>query len=369
MTVLVAMSGGVDSSVAAALLREQGHDVVGMTMRILDRDDERLGGGRGRCGLQAVRDAARVCAQLGIPHYALDFREIFEREIVEPFAAEYARGRTPNPCIVCNDRVKFGILLERLADFQAEKLATGHHACICRSADGSRQLLRGRDPRKDQSYFLYRFTQQQLARVLMPVGELTKDEVRDHARQLDLPTAERPESQEICFIPDDDYVGFLRRRQPELLADDDRRSAFRPGPVIDEEGNLLGEHPGIAGFTVGQRRGLGLAFGERRYVVRIEPETNALVLGTGSDVMSKNALVETVSWVSGTAPAPPVRATAKVRYQHEGALALVDVGPDVARVIFDDPQLAIAPGQAMVFYDGDVVLGGGVISTSSVTGG
>lgn len=354
MRVAVAMSGGVDSSVAAALLRQQDHEVVGVTMRFLDQDPADEAGGRGCCGIQAVRDAARVAARLGFPHYPLDFREDFERGIIEDFCSEYARGRTPNPCIRCNERVKFGVLLDRLGDLGADHLATGHYARITRDGDGSWQLRKGTDERKDQSYFLYTMTQNQLTRVMMPVGELAKAGVRKLAHELALPVAEKAESQEICFIPDNDYPGFLRRLQPGM---------FRPGPVLDTEGREIGRHDGIAGYTVGQRRGFGIAFGERRYVVSIDAERNAVVLGTEDECRSKQGFVEDVNWVSGDPPEHALDAVVKIRYQHLGARARVEPLDDRrARVTFAEPQWAITPGQAMVFYQGDVVLGGGTIA-------
>ena len=366
MRTAVAMSGGVDSSVAAALLKEAGHDVVGVTMRILDDDGSAAVGGRGCCGSRALRDAARVAAQLGIPYYILDFRAVFEREIVAGFASEYGHGRTPNPCIACNDRVKFTVLLNRLSEFGADRLATGHHARVVHGRGGW-ELRRGQDPAKDQSYFLYRLTQAQMAAVLMPVGELTKPEVRRRARELGLATAERAESQEICFITGDDYVAFLRSRAPELLDEDARRSAFRPGEVRDTAGKVLGRHDGIVAYTVGQRKGLGIAFGERRYVVRLEPETATVVLGSADEASSRTARVEELHWVSGQAPVGE-DVVAKVRYQHPGSPARVRVDRDGATVEFDEPEFAIAPGQAMVFYEGDVVLGGGVIVASGSGG-
>ena len=356
MRVAVAMSGGVDSSVAAALLKRQGHEVVGVTMRFLDQDPAEAGGGRGCCGMLAVRDAARVAATLGFPHYPLDFRQDFERDIIEDFCSEYARGRTPNPCIRCNEKVKFRVLLGRLQELGAERLATGHYARVTQDGNGSWQLRKGVDERKDQSYFLYTLTQDQMARVLMPVGELTKAEVRNLARSIGLPVADKAESQEICFIPDNDYPGFLRRRRPEM---------FRPGPVLDSSGNEIGRHDGIAGYTVGQRRGFGIALGERRYVVSIDAERNTVVLGAEEECRSGQGIVEDINWVSGSPPEARFDAVVKIRYQHPGARARVEpLEGRRARVTFDEPQWAITPGQAMVFYNGDVVLGGGTITDS-----
>jgi len=349
------MSGGVDSSVTAALLKEQGYDVVGVTMRLFDNEREGEGG-RGCCGFGGARDAARVAAKLGFPHYTWDFRREFGTSVIEDFCSEYGRGRTPNPCLRCNEVLKFTELLGRAAQLGAELIATGHYARILRAGtmnDGRWQLRKGIDERKDQSYFLYTMTQEQLGKVLMPVGGYTKAEVREMARKLDLPVAEKPESQDICFVPDNDYEAFLGRRRPEL---------FRPGPVLDLSGNELGRHEGIAGFTVGQRKGLGLAFGERRYVVRLDQERNAVVLGDESDVRTQGVEARDARWVSGSNPTEPFRAHASVRYQSKGGDALVEpLGGGHVRVTFDEPQWAPTPGQAVVFWQGECVVGGATI--------
>ncbi len=336
MTIAVALSGGVDSSVAAALLKQQGYNLVGLTMLVPGQDPA---------------EARRVADSLSIPYHLLDLRSTFEREVVDYFCAEYGRGRTPNPCIRCNERVKFGVLLREAGKLGAERLATGHYARVTQDKDGLRQLRRGADEAKDQSYFLYRLGQEQLARVLMPVGGHTKEQVRELARRFDLPVAEGRESQEICFVPDDDYAGFLRERKPEL---------FRPGPVLDTNGKEIGRHDGIAGFTVGQRKGLGIAFGERRYVVRIEPEADAVILGEEKDVCSRVAELEHVHWISGWAPESAFRAVVRIRSQHPGQAAVVKPLPGGrAELVFDEAQRALTPGQAAVCYQGDVVLGGG----------
>jgi tRNA-uridine 2-sulfurtransferase len=345
------MSGGVDSSVTAALLKQQGYDVVGVTMRLFD--DERKGeGGRGCCGFGGAQDAARVAAKLGFPHYTWDFRKEFESLVIEGFCSEYGRARTPNPCLRCNELLKFTELLSRAAQLGADVIATGHYSRISKMQTVW-QLQKGVDASKDQSYFLYAMTQEQLSRVLMPVGGYTKTEVREMARKLDLPVAEKPESQDICFVPDNDYEAFLRRRQPEL---------FRPGPVLDVSGNVLGQHEGIAGFTLGQRKGLGLAFGERRYVVRLDPEKNAVVLGTEAEARARVVEAGDARWVSGRAPDEPFRAEARVRYQGRGGQALVEpLGEGRVRVTFDEPQWAPTPGQAVVFWQDDCTLGGATI--------
>jgi tRNA-specific 2-thiouridylase len=355
MRVVAAMSGGVDSAVAAALLKAQGWDVVGVTMVLWEAAAGRQSDGRGCCGSQAVRDARRAAAKLGIPHYAWDLRQEFEAGVMDDFCAEYAAGRTPNPCIRCNERVKFGALLERVSQLGATHLATGHHARL-EQVGGMWRLLRGKDLRKDQSYFLYTMTQEQMARVLMPVGNRTKSEVRELARGLKLPVAERRESQEICFVDGDDHVAFLKARaRPEL---------FRPGPVVDEQGRVLGEHQGLVGLTVGQRKGLGLAFGERMYVTRIDVAGNAVVLGPEREAYGRVVEAGDVRWTSGRAPDAPVRVSARVRYQGRGGDALVEPFAAVrARVTFDEPQWAPTPGQAVVFWQDDCVLGGGTIES------
>ncbi len=350
MKVAVAMSGGVDSSVAALLLRRQGYEPVGLTMRLRD------------AGPRLAEDAFRVADRLGMPHHELDLRREFEELVVADFVAEYARGRTPNPCVRCNQRVKFGVLLRRAEELGCRYLATGHHARI-RKTDAGHRLLRGVDTAKDQSYFLYTMTPDRLARVLMPVGDHTKAEVRELAAGAGLPVARKPESQEICFVPGDDYVAFLKARRPELSAEDELRTAFRPGPVLDTSGRVLGEHDGVAAFTVGQRKGVGLPLGERYYVVRVDAARNAVILGTRDEARGRTARVEDVNWVAGGPPAASFTAQAMVRYRHAGARALVEVEPGGAVAVrFDEPQWAIAPGQSMVFYEGDVVLGGGTIA-------
>ncbi|MBN2536975.1 tRNA 2-thiouridine(34) synthase MnmA [candidate division WOR-3 bacterium] len=338
MKAVVALSGGVDSAVAAALLLEQGIAVTGVHLRMLDRDDG--------------TEARAVANRLGIECPVLDFRAELEQQVIADFCLEYSRGRTPSPCIRCNERLKFGVLLDRLSEFGADRLATGHYARVARAA-GDWRLERARDRAKDQSYFLYRLDQDQLGRVLMPVGDLTKAEVRARARDLGLPVADKPESQEICFVPGDDHVAFLEERCP---------AAFVPGPVVDTSGNRVGEHCGIGRFTVGQRRGLGIPFGERRYVVAIDAGRNAVVVGRENEARSSSAGLEDVRWVSGKTPGAAFRALVRVRNVHEGGMAMVTPLADRrAAVRFDEPQWAVCPGQAAVFYEGDIVLGGGIV--------
>ncbi len=350
MRIVVGMSGGVDSAVAAALLKDQGHEVIGVTMLLFDLSSGP--GGRGCCGDAAVESARRVAGRLGIPYYTADFRADFGRCVIEDFETQYALGRTPNPCIRCNTELKFGKLIERARTLGADAVATGHHARVVGHA-GAWRLCRGRDPFKDQSYFLYRMTQDKLSQVAMPVGELTKSEVREKARALGLAVAEREESQEVCFVPDSDVGAFLRARRPEL---------FRPGPVTDLAGNVLGQHDGIASFTLGQRRGLGIALGERRYVVRIDIETNTVVLGDADAARVRVVYAGSVSWVWPAARNEVSRVTARVRSQGQDAPARVThTGPASIRVEFEEPQWLPAPGQAVVLWQEQLVLGGGII--------
>jgi tRNA-specific 2-thiouridylase len=354
--IVVGMSGGVDSSVAAALLVERGFEVIGVTMRVWpwkESDDpaRRFGS---CCGSEAVDDARRVARELGIPYYVLNMEAEFDRAVIGPFAEAYRRGRTPVPCVACNTDLKFGSLLARARAWDAAGVATGHYARVTRDATSGRWLLlRGRDARKDQSDFLWPLDQAQLAAAHFPVGDLDKDEVRAHARRLGLVTADKPESQEICFVPDDDYRGFLRRREPQM---------FRPGPIVDGEGRQLGIHAGIAGFTVGQRRGLGVGQGRVLYVTDIDAAANRLVVGPGADLESDRLSATDVNFIACEPPRAPLRVQARIRHSHRPAPAtVVATGDGEAEVRFDEPQRAITPGQSVVWYRDDLVVGGGVI--------
>jgi tRNA-specific 2-thiouridylase len=355
--IVVGMSGGVDSSVAAALLVEQGHDVVGVTLRVWpwrepDEPTRRFGS---CCSPETVDDARQVARRLGIPYYLLNSEREFDGTVIENFAREYEAGRTPVPCVVCNRDVKFGSLLHRARAWDAAAVATGHYARITRDGESGRYLLwRGRDARKDQSDFLWPLSQEQLAAARFPVGDLTKDAVRAQARALGLVTADKPESQEICFIPDDDYRGFLQRRIPR---------AFRPGPIVDGQGNVLGEHRGLVNYTVGQRRGLGLAATRPLYVTTLDPERNAVVVGTADEVEVEECWAEQVNLISVASLDGPLEVTAKIRHSHVPAPATVQSAANGwARVRFATPQRAAAPGQSIVFYQGDLVVGGGLIA-------
>jgi len=346
--IVVAMSGGVDSSVAAALLVEAGAEVIGVTLHLAGESSR-------CCSLADADDARRVAERLGIPFYVANETERFRAEVTLAFADAYLAGRTPLPCVTCNSRFKFHHLLARARVFGAAGVATGHYARIGSDPATGRLLLRrAADPAKDQSYFLYELGQAQLAAARFPLGELTKAEVRAHARRLGLATAEKPESQEICFVPDGDYAAVVEALRPGALPGD--------GEIVDGQGQVLGRHGGVHRFTVGQRRGLGLASDRRLYVTRIDASRNRVVVGAAEALGARAARIPRVCWVAGEPPAEPLRADVRVRYRHAGAPATLEPLPDGgARVVFDGPVSAVAPGQSAVFYAGDAVLGGGPI--------
>lgn len=351
VSVAVAMSGGVDSSVAALLLKQQGYNVTGVTMRLWTEPAVHSVVVDG-----AVENARRVCAMLDIPHRVVDLRAEFKSKVVDYFAEAYAHGLTPNPCVVCNQRIKFGWLLAHAIASGADIMATGHYV---RSEwrDGRYRLLKARDRRKDQSYFLYRLTQHELAHLLFPLGEYTKGEVRELAQRWRLPVADREESQETCFIPDKDYRRFLRAYRPESI---------RPGPITDRRGRVLGQHKGLPFYTIGQRSGLGIAAPEPMYVLAIVPDENKLVVGPRSELGLSELIAFEVSYIAGKPPTGPLPITAKIRYQarYEEA-TLTPLSHDSAQVSFRVDLRDITPGQSVVFYDGEEVLGGGIISTMS----
>ena len=350
--IVVGMSGGVDSSVAAALLVSEGHEVIGVTMN--------LAGSSSRCcSLEDADDARRVADRLGIRFFVANYKDRFRAEVIEPFADAYLAGQTPIPCVICNRRFKFHHLLERARALGADAVATGHYARIAPGADGGApRLLRGVDPAKDQSYFLYDLGPEQLRATRFPLGELHKHEVRDRARELGLGTADKPESQEICFVPDGDYARVVEEIRPEARKGE--------GEIVDTLGRVLGRHAGVHRFTVGQRRGLGLPGGERRFVVGIEPEKHRVVVGTAPELLRRRAQISGVSWTAGVRPDGPLEARVQVRHRHEPVPARVlPLAETNAEVHFEEPVRAVAPGQAAVFYSGDEVVGGGTISGAS----
>ena len=357
--IVVGLSGGVDSSVAAAILVEQGVDVVGVTLRVwpwqpATEAAQRFGS---CCSPATVDDARQVARRLGIPYYLLNSEAEFDRTVIADFAREYEAGRTPMPCTVCNREVKFGSLLARARAWDAVAVATGHYARITHDPATGRHLLwRGVDTQKDQSDFLWPLSQSQLGAARFPVGDLTKAEVRDRARALGLVTADKPESQEICFIPDDDYRGYLRRRIPQ---------AFRPGPIEDGGGRVLGQHEGLAAFTVGQRRGLGLATGRTLYVTALDPARNTVVVGEAREVEVDAFVAEQINWIAIDGLEGPLEVTAQIRHRHTPAPATIRPCGQGVLVRFEAPQWAPAPGQSVVFYQGDLVVGGGVIAARS----
>jgi tRNA-specific 2-thiouridylase len=352
MRIVVAMSGGVDSSVAAALLAEAGHEVLGLSMQLYDQQEGQAAWGS-CCTLDDLHDARRVAAAVGFPHYIVNFERQFDEQVVSNFVREYLAGRTPLPCARCNSELKFATLLDRARALDAEVVATGHYARLDRDEAGRLVLKRGVDPRKDQSYFLFSLTQAQLARAMFPVGSMTKAEVRAQARRLGLPVAEKHESQEICFVPDGDYAAFIDRRAP---------AADRGGPIVDADGRLLGRHDGIHHFTVGQRKRLGVARGVPLYVLELRPESRAVVVGPRDALDRTRLTASDVNWIAGEPPSVTLRVQAQIRYRHPArpaSLRALDAGR--AEAEFEEAQPAITPGQAVVFYDGETVVGGGWI--------
>ena len=350
--VVIAMSGGVDSSVAAALLAESGCETIGVTMRLSE-------GGSRCCSLEDADDARRVAERLGIRFYVANYAEAFGREVIEEFADSYLAGRTPIPCIACNKSFKFDHLLERAKAFGANRVATGHYARVTTDGEtGEARLFRSVYRAKDQSYFLFPLDQAQLRRSLFPIGDMSKQEVRERARDLGLRTADKPESQEICFVPDGDYAKVVETIRPAALA--------LHGEIVDLAGEVLGQHQGIHRFTVGQRHGLGISSNRRLYVVRLNASDQRVVVGDVEDLDCSGARIEKVNWISGRAPSNSIRVRVQVRHRHEAALASVEaIDLETARVHFDEPVRAVAPGQAAVFYDADKdeeVIGGGWIA-------
>ena len=362
--VAVAMSGGVDSSTAAAVLQQQGVPVVGLTMQLWNqrRLPELQGDGPAQhrcCSLDDVYDAKRVAQHLNFPHYVVNFEEQFEKRVVRPFVDQYLSGRTPIACTNCNTDVKFEPLLRMARQIGAERLATGHYARIRKNESTERyELLRARDDSKDQSYFLWGLTQEQLSRSDFPLGELTKEEVRDLARRVHLPVAGKPESMELCFVPNGNYVQFIHAySRAEGISMKERE-----GDIVNQDGAVIGRHTGVHNYTIGQRKGLGFVTGKPIYVLAIDTENNRIVAGEDEALRTATLEIEEVNWISIAEPAAPIRGQAKIRHKHEPACAMIEALPGKrARIIFETPQRAITPGQAGVFYDGDTVLAGGWI--------
>ena len=352
--VVVGMSGGVDSSVAAWLLKEQGYDVIGVTMQIWQEQERAVQEEEGGCcGLSAVEDARRVAYELGIPYYVMNFRDEFKKQVIDYFIREYLEGRTPNPCIACNRYVKWESLLKRSMEIGADYIATGHYARIDRLENGRYALRTSQTNAKDQTYALYNLTQEQLKRTLMPVGEYTKDEIRKIAEKINLRVANKPDSQDICFVPDGDYASYIEETagvKPE------------PGNFVMSDGTVVGTHRGIIHYTVGQRKGLGLSLGHPVFVLEIRPETNEVVVGSNEEAMSRYVRARQINFMSVEDLVEPKRVWAKIRYNHKGAWCTVEkTGDDEILCTFDEPVRAITPGQAIVLYDGEYVLGGGTI--------
>ena len=366
MKIAVAMSGGVDSSAAAAILRDQGHELVGFTMQLWNQRrgisvDENGDPLPSRCcSLDDVYDARRVAEELGFPFYVLNLEREFEHDVVQPFITSYLNGETPIPCVSCNSRLKFASLDRLALSLGCEKVATGHYARVEYDATTDRyRLFRGRNSQKDQSYFLWELTQEQLSRALFPLGEMSKPEVREVAREQNLAVAEKKESQEICFVPDGDYAGFIDRY---LVAEDRAQEIPAQGDLVDSSGQVIGRHDGIHRFTIGQRRGIGIAAERPLYVISIDAPRNKVTVGPAEELTREHFVAAGVNWIAPVAPNTEVRAEVRVRYRHEAAPAAIVPMPEArARVTFDEPQRAITPGQATVFYRGDEVLGGGWI--------
>lgn len=352
--VVVGMSGGVDSSVAAYLLKEQGYDVIGVTMQIWQDEEvaaqEESGG---CCGLSAVDDARRVANQLDIPYYVMNFKQEFKENVIDYFVEEYKHCRTPNPCIACNRYVKWESLLQRSLAIGADYIATGHYARVVQLPNGRYCLKQSATVSKDQTYALYNLSQEQLSRTLMPVGEYEKSDIRAIAERIGLQVANKPDSQDICFIPDGDYGSYLEREGGVVS---------KPGNFVDLQGNVLGQHKGLVHYTIGQRRGLGIALGKRTFVVELKPETNEVVLDSGDAIFHDCLYAGQLNFMPFEKLEAPMDVMAKIRYNHKGAPATIQmVEKDKLKVLFREPQRAITPGQAVVFYDGDYVIGGGTI--------
>ena len=355
--VVVGMSGGVDSSVATYLLKEQGYDVIGVTMQIWQEEEEfQQEENGGCCGLSAVDDARRVAGELDIPYYVMNFRKEFKEQVMDYFIGEYLQGRTPNPCIACNRYVKWESLLRRSLEIGADYIATGHYARIEQLANGRYAIRNSVTAAKDQTYALYNLTQDQLAHTLMPVGEYTKDEIRAIAERINLRIAKKPDSQDICFVPDGDYAGFIRGE----IGEDQK--ALKEGNFVLKDGTVIGTHKGITNYTIGQRKGLNLSMGRPVFVTEIRPKTNEVVIGDNEELFTRELYANKINFMAVPDLNGKKEFRAKIRYAHKGADCIIEqVEEDVIRCVFEEPQRAITPGQALVFYDGEYVAGGGTI--------
>ena len=352
--VVVGMSGGVDSSVAAYLLKEQGYDVIGVTMQIWQDEDQAIQEENGGCcGLSAVDDARRVAADLEIPYYVMNFKQEFKENVIDYFVEEYLQGKTPNPCIACNRYVKWESLLTRSMSIGADYIATGHYARVEKLENGRYAIRRSATLLKDQTYALYNLTQEQLKRTLMPVGQYSKDEIREIADKINLRVANKPDSQDICFVPDGDYATYIEETAGVIIPE---------GNFVDSSGKVLGRHKGITHYTVGQRKGLGLSLGHPSFVLEIRPESNEVVIGSMEESLTTTLRANQLNFMSVEDLTEPLRVFTKIRYNHKGAWCTVEkTDKDEVLCTFEEPQRAVTPGQAVVFYDGEYVLGGGTI--------
>lgn len=357
--VMIGMSGGVDSSVAAYLLKEQGYEVIGVTMKLWQDDEEYdlIENEGGCCSLAAVEDARRVAERIGIPFYVLNFKDVFKEKVIDYFIDEYLQGRTPNPCIACNKHIKFDDLYRRARQLGCDYVATGHYAKIEKDEETGRYLLvKSVTDKKDQTYALYNMTQDQLEHTLLPIGYYEKDKVREIAKELGLDVHNKPDSQEICFVKDNDYANYVKRHA---------KKDIKEGHFVDTKGNILGKHKGIVFYTIGQRKGLGIAFGKPMFVLDIDPYTNRVILGSNDDLFSKELIAKDVNLITVDEISEPIRVEAKIRYSAKPAPATVyNNGYGSIRIVFDEPQRAITKGQSVVMYNGNVVVGGGIIDKS-----